>query len=240
MTGSEFDAVLRAALLDANWADFSGVIEGARETPVFSPRFLAWEQAFLAAPFAFARRKARPAWKKALRAAACVLLALSLALGAAMLNPSARARIVHTVETWFAEYTSFTFTGPAGGEALPGDWRPTYVPEGFRETDSVVRGRQTRVTYENADGVFIRLVYTPATQGSKFSLDNEHSDHKQIAIGEHTADLFISNTEGYFSDIIWVDEDSGIAFWIYSEIDYHELINMAESMERIDTDTPQK
>ena len=231
MTGSEFDAVLRAALLDANWADFSAVWEGAREAPEFSPRFMAWEQTFFASPFACARRKTRPMWKKVLRAAACILLALSLALGAAMLNPSARARIVHTVETWFAEYTSFTFTGPAHWDAPPGDWRPAYVPEGFSETDCVVRGRQTHVTYENAEGAFIDLFYMPAAQGAKISLDNEHSDHEQIAIGEHTADLFKSNTEGYFSDIIWVDEDSGIAFWIYSKIDYHELIDMAESIE---------
>ncbi len=231
MTGSEFDAVLRAALLDANWADFSAVWEGAREAPEFSPRFMAWEQAFFASPFAFARRKTRPMWKKVLRAAACILLALSLALGAAMLNPSARARIVHTVETWFAEYTSFTFTGPAHWDAPSGDWRPVYVPEGFSETDCVVRGRQTHVTYENAEGAFIDLFYMPAVQGTKISLDNEHSDHEQIAIGEHSADLFKSNTEGYFSHLIWVDEETGVSFHLVTQIDYRELINMAESIE---------
>ena len=231
MTGSEFDAVLRAALLDANWADFSAVWEGAREAPEFSPRFMAWEQTFFASPFACARRKTRPMWKKVLRAAACILLALSLALGAAMLNPSARARIVHTVETWFAEYTSFTFTGPAQWDAPSGDWRPAYVPEGFSETDCVVRGRQTHVSYENAEGAFIDLFYMPAVQGTKISLDNEHSDHEQIAIGEHSADLFKSNTEGYFSHLIWVDEETGVSFHLVTQIDYRELINMAESIE---------
>ncbi len=71
MSDAEFDTMLCSALLEAVRQDWAHILENDHlPEPHFSSRFLRWERKFLADPFVYARHRARPLWKKAVRAAA--------------------------------------------------------------------------------------------------------------------------------------------------------------------------
>ena len=68
------ERMLRHALMEANLERFRDVLDAAEE-PDWSHRYLRNRTRLLADPFGWAKRMARPVWKRAARTAACVLLA---------------------------------------------------------------------------------------------------------------------------------------------------------------------
>ena len=179
MTDEEFDALLRRALEDNIRAEYPDVFDPNVEfpPPPFSRRYLRWEKKLLADPVGFARKQARPMWKKALRAAACFLLCAATVLGAMLaLSPSARAWVTERAVYWTDGFTRFTYT-KREAKGVPSDWRPLYIPDGFEETEtrwSEISG-SLRVTYENTSDGLIILSCHPARQGIESLVDNEHS-----------------------------------------------------------------
>ena len=73
----------RQALLEAGWQENRTAWEGTEE-PAFSPQYLRWRTRLLADPFGWGKKQLRPLWAKALRTAACILLAASVTLGSLM------------------------------------------------------------------------------------------------------------------------------------------------------------
>jgi len=235
MSDAEFDTMLRSALLEAVRQDWAHILENDHlPEPQFSSRFLRWERKVLADPFGYARRRARPLWKRAVRTAACILLCAGIAFGGLMaFSPQARAWVVQMIAEWRETHTKYTFTGEPRPDAGVGVWRPSYVPEGFEETDSLSWEQVGYVTYQAEDGRWIDFTYMLMDGHGGFSNDNEHSDYCQITIKDYPADLYISNTQGKSSHLIWVAEDLQIAYALSSQINYQELISMAESVEKI-------
>ena len=233
MTDEEFDALLRRALEDNIRAEYPDVFDPNVEfpPPPFSPRYLRWEKKLLADPVGFARKQARPIWKKALRAAACFLLCAATVLGAMLaLSPSARAWVTERAVYWTDSFTKFKYISTEG-VPVSETWRPAYIPEGFEETDVdwTEEAGYLRVTYENPDGKLIYITSMPAGQNGSINVDNEHSDYYDIEINGQPASLFISNTEGYPSYLIWSNADMTTMFLLSTNYDYDILIPMAES-----------
>ena len=235
MTDVEFRGLVRSALLEATRREYAYILEAEDlPHPDFSPRYLRERARLLADPFGYARRRARPLWKRAVRTAACILLCAGIAFGGLMaFSPEARAWVAQIVAEWRETHTEYTFTGAPEPGADVGVWRPGYVPEGFEETYRMDDFDLGHVRYENSYGMTIYFTYTLVGQGGRFSNDNEHSDYYQITIGDSDADLFVSNEEGKSSYLIWVDEDLGVAYKLSSEVDQEELIAMAESVKKI-------
>ena len=77
------ERMLRHALMEANLERFRDVLDAAEE-PDWSHRYLRNRTRLLADPFGWAKRMARPVWKRAARTAACVLLACLVTLGGLM------------------------------------------------------------------------------------------------------------------------------------------------------------
>ena len=237
MSDHQFDTILRAALLEAVERDWADVLK--RETmelpeTKFSPRYCRARARLLSAPFRTAQRAARPAWKWALRAAACFLLCAGIAFGGLMaFSPEARAWVVRVIIEWRETHTSYEFTGETAPESAMGIWRPSYIPEGFEETEAVEFPGGGHTVYENSECVWIDFTYMAVAQGNAFSHDNEHSNYYQITVGSYQADLYISDVEGEVSYLIWFNEDREMAYKLSSKINYQELITMAESVEKI-------
>ena len=76
------EQMLRRALMEANLERFRDVLEGADRDFGWSPRYLRQRMRLLADPFGWAKRMARPVWRRAARTAACVALACLVTLGA--------------------------------------------------------------------------------------------------------------------------------------------------------------
>ena len=235
MTDAEFEDMVRSALLEATRREYAHILEADDlPAPDYSPRFLRWQEKFLADPFGYVKRKARPLWKKVGRAAACLLVAAGVAFGGVLVfSPQARAWVAQVIAEWRETHTKFTFTGEPRPGADVGVWRPSYVPDGFEEIDRLDLERVGYIVYEDSDGVSIRFTYRLLNGSGSFSNDNEHSDYYQTTINGNPADLFISTQAGKRSFLIWSDEDVGTAYKLSSEIDYNELITMAESVEKI-------
>lgn len=231
MTDSEFEALVRQAMIDKLHGEYDELLSAELPWPQSSPRHRRWEKKLLADPVGFARRQSRPVWQKTLRAAACVLLCLATLFGALMaVSPTARAWVMERAVRWTEHFTEFTFIS-RNPEGVTGDWRPAYIPEGFVETDVywVEDVELLEVTYEAGDGRFFIISSMPARQSGSFTVDNEHSDYSEVKVNGHAASLFTSNTEGAPSYLLWVNAEQTTAFQISSNLDPAEMLRIAES-----------
>lgn len=231
MTDNEFEELVRRALKENLRAEFPDVFDPDMEfpRPDFSPRYLRRERKLLSDPVGYARRQARPVWQKALQTAACLVLCCAVLFAAVMAgSPSARAWVMERTVRWTEQFTEFTFIS-RNPKGVTEDWRPAYIPEGFVETDAdwdKLTGALD-LTYEDESGGRFVLFVTPADQNVSFNVDNEHSDYKEIEINGKAASLFVSNTEGYPSYLLWTSADEATAFQISSNIDVDEMLKIA-------------
>lgn len=182
-------------------------------------------------PFAYYKRTTRSAWRKLLRAAACVLLTASLAFGALMAaSPSARAWVQEVLTQWLETHTWFIFTANPNAGTETGEWKTGYLPEGFRLVDEQVMSLMTRLTYEDGVGTEILLTYMPATSGVIFGLDTEHQEYTELFINGKKAYLLEASQPGERSSLFWLNEDNTVGFNLLSSIEKDEMVRMAENM----------
>ena len=223
------DDALRELLLRANLPEALDLPEGLEPVPdALEERMTP----FLARPFAAGRRK-KPLWARVLRTAAGLLLVLSLTAGAVLwASPTARvwaAELARMLMVWTDVSADFLFHGGDAAETELACWRPTWLPEGYEETDYVDFEDYREVVYSDAQEKMIYFTYAVASEGLLMSIDNEHSDRSDIKINGWPAQLFTSNTEGWPSYLLWTDEEAQTVFQIFGEIPTEDLIRMAES-----------
>ena len=134
---SNMDELLRRALMEANTLDAEEVFA----PPGRSAHYQREQLRLCASPFGWARRQAKPLWKRMLRGAACFLLIGTLLFGTLMAaSPTTRAAVAR----WFTEYSetgenqwlSYFFTGDivytSEDEPMP-VFTITALPEGYEE-----------------------------------------------------------------------------------------------------------
>lgn len=222
---------IRNGLLQANFLDYQEALRTAPAAPVPSPAHRRWEKKFLRNPAAYRRRQNRPSRTKVLRAAACVLLALGLSC-AALLTTSAQAR--EWVARWFiresSTHTSYDFQGsvPAGEMA---DWAPTYLPEGYAETDRFDLGRLVDIFYSTNDpNLRIHFSYQRLSLGGGENLDNEYHIISDIFINGIYGQLYTATNDSP-NMIVWFDEKNGYSFFLAARLPVEELTHIAESVQ---------
>lgn len=225
------DAVLRAALLDAVRLDYGEVLAAGPETlpePDFSSGYLRRRARLFKNPFGYAR----PRWQKGLRAAAIILLVLAIAAGVVWTNPTARA----WVERYFRIYREevgmdeYTFHGNGISTHDVSKIRPTYVPEGYVETEVFEAGGSQYVTYEKENGGWIEFSIRPLKQGGAFLLDTDHSTRSEITINGMEGQLYTALSSEWSNDLLLFDDEGGIFYHFESTEPPEVLIQMAESI----------
>lgn len=229
-----FDGLLRQALMDANLERFREVLDRADSAePVFSNRYLRQRMRLLADPLGWARKTARPLWKKALQSAACVLLACTLTLGALMAaSPTVRAAVLN----WLREISgSEVVYRASGGDMLetPPSWRPTWLPEGWVMTDNRAREARSWWMFIAKDGEKRRLTcacFDPS-QGDIGTIINGADAGRvrtTVTVQGYTADYYEGESD---SLLVWEDSE-GRLFWLKTGwwVDWPELERIAESM----------
>lgn len=223
---------IRALLLRANRPEALGITQDTlEEVPDWVEARMA---PILADPFGYAKRKARPLWRKVAGYAAGVALAVSLSLFSLYhVSPTARAwmdQAIQVVATWMDVHTTFHFAGAQTEGGVEDTWRPEWLPEGYVETRAVDLSGAQKVEFENQQEDRIRFVYMPVQEGYMVDVDNEHSDYSEVVINGQTASLFDSNTEGRPSYLIWYNETGTVAFELMAELPGSDLIQIAESI----------
>lgn len=221
-----FDALLRAALLEAQRLDWAGVLEGPLPEPPFSRRYLRRREALLQNPFPVLR----PLWQRALRAAVWMLVAAGIALGGLWLNPSTRAWVERVVLHHRAEVDEYRFSGDPEDVGDLGNIRPSYVPDGFAETEAVELMGNWYITYQNEAGFYIDLYVIAATDGSSLLFDNEHSTRSDITVNGMRGQLYTATSPEFSNRLILSDENRHCVYSLSSTIGTDILIQMAKSL----------
>ena len=235
MDDSEFDIMLRSALMDAIRLEWAQELEGTQPEHQFSARYLREREKLLKDPFGYARRKTRPMWKKAVHLAASILLVVSIGLGGILaISPEARAWVVKQLSVFWGD-RSAVFTIPEHQDGLVdiSHYRPTCIPDGFEivaeiDDSDVSLG----LTYRNMAGNYICFDSASSSDsvGFSFILDNEHSERQDVEVNGCPGTLMAANEAGWPSHLIWMDQELGISYCITSDLDYEELLQIAESV----------
>ena len=208
---------LRAALLEANMRQYAAVMEQASE-PTFSPKYKKNCMQMLSNPNAWAKRFGRPLWKKTLQAAACILLAFTLTLGALMsVSPTVRAAVMN----WFREIregmVSYMSTEMSEQLASP-TWRPTWVPENFALQDIWTSDNQLTWDFTGKDeddqpiGMTVMCLTPDGKISSNIGTQNVnpvfttiHGNPAEYYTGIHGDTLIWENQEGYLFCLVTTD-----------------------------------
>lgn len=228
MNNKDFDKMLRSALINAAETEYADILSDSNTAPPsFSKKYLSKKKHLRNNPF----RKSSPMFF--LKRVAAAVLAITLTASSLMLMPDVRAAIINIFFSEYEDHTTVNFNN----ENYPkiGRWYPEYIPDGFVETfcDD---------TYDNVAIMFsdntskIIFQYLPATKGGSITIDSEHSTPYKKTINGIEATVYIANTSTYSNYIIWSNENEETIFVLSSEIDYKELIKMAESITQAKTE----
>lgn len=222
---------IRQALLDAAEEEFLLALAHAPDAPGFSVRYQAWEEKFLRDPTGFSKRTLRPVWKTVLRWAACFLLVVSLSLGTLMaVSPQARAWVVSWVTEQYEDHVTYRFRGENLPTEALRDWVPTYLPDGYEQTDYIDLTNMVNILYNNDDpSMEIEFSYQLLTDGSEYSLDDEHHTPSHVSI-HGMSGQFLTATNGTQNMLIWFDEANQHVFLLMSRQSRDILIQIAESV----------
>lgn len=235
MTEREFDARLRDALADAAMDELRPALAGADELEIeWSPDYLRRITLLLNGAARTAQKAARPRWRGFLRAAACAILAAALLFGTLLtVSAQVRAWAWELVSQWLDVSTGYVFHGDRAEDYdVDAVWRPTYVPEGYREVEAQGANGDWNVMYADAEDNRIHLDYMPVQQGMGFSVDNEHASYRRVAIQDGLGDLYLSNDPEWPSRLIWMDSSGRTAFMLSGFLTEEELLKTAESVDK--------
>ncbi|WP_295582711.1 DUF4367 domain-containing protein [uncultured Oscillibacter sp.] len=221
----EREALLRRALMEANLADYAAVPAGE---PEFSPRYLRRRARLLADPFRWAKKRARPLWRRAVQSAACAALACAVALGAAMaVSPTVRAAVLG----WLRELTGpsihYSPTAEAAPSAEPPRWRPSALPEGWRLYSLGTPGPGGAVTwyYRNGEERLTFHCWSGGSVGATLSCDAEDA-WEAAAVNGRPADFYRDKAGNL---LVWEGAD-GVLFQLQGPLDRPALEEIAEGV----------
>ncbi len=229
---------LREALLEANLRQYAAAMEQAAK-PEFSPRYRKSCMRMLSAPNDWARRFARPLWKKTLQTAACILLAFTLALGALMgISPTVRAAVLN----WFRELTGETivYQTTVHGEPVPSAarYRLTDLPEGWYVSRMQSDGYDSHWNYKNGEAWldFRCIGPSPSEEinGPGASQVILHTPDDTLQTSRQTLTVRGCSADYYEDEnsvlLTWQDGE-GLLFWLRgSGISKNDLLDFAENI----------
>ena len=133
------------------------------------------------------------------RAAAAVLVAVSLSFGLLATSAKVRAAIVDTVIEWYDKYIKIDFGNASDADTdteIPGfeSLNINYIPDGFEQasSDESEYAREYLYTADNGDYVFIGIYSSESTQ---LAADIEYSEYDKITINGNEAYIMYDEVE---------------------------------------------
>ena len=234
------EQMLRRALMEANLERFRDALEGADRDFGWSPRYLRQRMRLLADPFGWAKRMARPVWRRAARAAACVALACLVTLGGLMaVSPTVRAAVLG----WLREITEngifYTALGNRDGaeDHEPPDWMLTDLPEGWALDSASDLGSSAEKQYRCGES-WVRFICSYPDEGTiGWGVGDPESgeSRREVTVNGYTAELY---GDEYRAMLAWQDEDGMLFYFTSAHVDPDALVEMAASAAPEETELP--
>lgn len=180
-----------------------------------------------------AKEKRRSAFRKFGRRAAAVILAALVGMGAWLaVDQEARAMVSRWIRTVYESSVIYRFFGAAPEGELP-DYRPTWVPDGYVEVQSLHTGLERVLVYQSSDSAFTLTYYWMDDTGIDI-LDGTSVKSKAVSVQEDPGYYYPSAGPGSTNDLIWADEASGLVFILSAYLPEHDILHIAESVELSD------
>ena len=191
----------------------------------FSPDFLRKMQGLI-------RRAEHPVAHRALRQAAAVLVAAFTAFALLyMSSTTVQAAVNSWIRDTFGIYIQY-----APAETTPPDAQYDYaLPEefdGYTQMTEIELEYGKYFIYANTEGQMLQFQYIPADEGTSLFLDVEHCVQGKATVGNHSADLYLSQDPEKSSIIVWTDEETNTLFYISAIEEREDLIAYAEKVEK--------
>lgn len=181
-----------------------------------------------------AQQKRKKAPVKYLQRLAALFLVCLLGSGTWLaVDAEARATFMQWVRTVAPDYVIYHFIGEAPKEDIP-NFYCAWLPDGLEATELYHSGQAGDLYYEADDDWVYCLSYNYMHDGAAHALSASSDEmfHETVEVNGMPGDYYYEEfEEGHFGDLLWFDEEAGIAFSIHGMIPKEDMIRMAESVQ---------
>ena len=227
MNNSVFEALFRQAIIDDYNEEIDSIPskEKLMQTISFSPEF----ELKMKKLFVYDKRKdsLKKAFNYSKRAAAILFISITVFFGVLLFSSEVRAVVKNTVVEWYEKFTSFIFHNETYNINDKKEWRPEYLPEGYRESSVDKLGKAIKIEYADPKGNIIFFSYRPGENATNVSVDNENHQIESRTINGHEAYIAKATGEEFDNGVIW--SMKVYTFILWSKLPIDELIKIAES-----------
>lgn len=181
-----------------------------------------------------AQQKRKKTSRKYLQRVAALFLVFLLGSGTWLaVDIEARATFIQWVRKIAPDYVVYHFIGEAPKEDIP-NFYCTWLPEGLEATELYNSNQMGDLYYETDDDWVYCLSYHYMHDGAAHALSASSDEmfHEAVEVNGMPGDYYYEELEeGRFGDLLWFDEDAGIAFSLHGMIPKEDMIRMAESVQ---------
>lgn len=181
-----------------------------------------------------AQHKRQKTSRKYLQRVAALFLVFLLGSGTWLaVDIEARATFIQWVRKIAPDYVVYHFIGEAPKEDIP-NFYCTWLPEGLEATELYHSNQMGDLYYETDDDWVYCLSYHYMHDGAAHALSASSDEmfHEAVEVNGMPGDYYYEELEeGRFGDLLWFDEDAGIAFSLHGMIPKEDMIRMAESVQ---------
>lgn len=173
--------------------------------------------------------------KTAKKVAVIAAIVIPVSVGTLLSVDASRNAIFNALLEWKSDHVDIKYQDgqessaqtPVSGSFIA---KPTYLPEGFVEVQTMKIGLKNETVYENNQKVKIIFNQIPLSEEGTISIDTEHTTKKEIQINEKKATLFVANDPEGISYLAW--KDHTYSFLLSSKISSDKLVKIAESTKK--------
>lgn len=197
-----------------------------------SPDFLSKMDSLLAKA---KRRETARRW--AGRAAAALLALVIGATSWLAVDTQARAAFFSWVREVYENSVVYRFFNDTSVvDQLP-DYRPSWVPDGYVQTDVIEDDTVHSIIYENIANPDDSFVFDYQLYFDSMNLSLQWEDHEceilELQINGKTAHFYRSLDGSITNDLIWVDENTTILFTLTGYLEQDVMLHIAESIDLV-------
>ncbi len=179
------------------------------------------------------RRASHPIRHRVMKAVACFLLVVLVGGGSVLaLSADARAAFVGWVQEIYESLTLYHFEGERPRPIEDVNYRPSWVPEGYKESSVPELYGQVNVIYRDNDDSMLLFCYS--NDATNVYVGNEGATIHDVIVHGSPAEFYVYDTPGAANCIVWTNRDTGVIFWVLANLDEVSMIRIAESVEKVE------
>lgn len=172
-----------------------------------------------------------------LRRVVAVFLALLLGGGIWLtVDADASAAFRKWLQSVYENSIVYRFFNDTGETLSPGQYRLTWVPEGYTESDLLASDSHIIVVFSNGAGE--RLYFRYMGLDRRFQIENlldGMTDPTDVTVNGMQGMFFQSTDPTRFNELLWFDGDQGVVFQLSSSLSETVMLHMAENVSLVNS-----